>query len=362
MRLRAKGPRGESPGHRPGFTGPPNGEAPTGRNNTMQGHRFRPVGALGFAGWHFLGRCPRLSPFAPLGRNRKFAANVEAAAVMVLHTWNQRLDAHAHVHALVPGGGPSLSGDRRWIKSRRPNVAQCDGNSLVDSEELKSEFRDNFLAGLRRLQASGKLNLNGDWEFLQDKAAFDDWLKPLESVTWVAYIEPPPYENCPPEQVAKYLARYLTGGPISDRRIVSHENGFVTFLARVGKKTGGDDEVEPIRLRGAEFVRRWCLHVLPKGYTKTRRFGGYWNGHRDRYLAESRELLDNALQREFVGHFRAARTSSCCARHSNSSNPRLHFARRRLIESLSATRNHRIRLDRNHRTGHNSGDTLPVTR
>jgi len=108
-----------------------------------------------------------------------------------------KTDAHAHVHALVPGGGPSLTGDRRWIKSRRPNVKHCDGNYLVDSEELKLEFRDNFLAGLRRLQASGKLKRTGDWEFLQDKAAFDDWLKPLESVTWVAYIEPSPYENCP---------------------------------------------------------------------------------------------------------------------------------------------------------------------
>jgi hypothetical protein len=99
----------------------------------------------------------------------------------------------------------------------------------------------------------------------------------MEEQTWVAYIEPPPFENCPPEQMAKYLARYLTGGPNSDRRIVSHDNGFVTFLARVGKTTGGSDEVEPIKLRGEEFVRRWCLHILPKGYTKTRRFGGYWN-------------------------------------------------------------------------------------
>jgi hypothetical protein len=217
--------------------------------------------------------------------------NFEAAAVMVLHTWNQMLEAHAHLHAMVPGGGPSLSGDRRWIKSRRPNVKQCDGNYLCDSEELKIKFRDNFLAGLKRLQANGKLHLNGDWEFLRDKAAFEAWLKPLESTTWVAYIEPPPFENCPPEQVAKYLARYLTGGPISDRRIVSHEDGFVTFLARVGKTTGGSDEVEPIKLRGAEFVRRWSLHILPKGYTKTRRFGGYWNGRRKKYIAECRELL-----------------------------------------------------------------------
>jgi hypothetical protein len=64
----------------------------------------------------------------------------EAAAVMVLHTWNQKLEAHAHVHALVPGGGPSLTGDRRWIKSRRPNVKHCDGNYLCRFEELKSSF------------------------------------------------------------------------------------------------------------------------------------------------------------------------------------------------------------------------------
>ncbi len=218
----------------------------------------------------------------------------EAAAAMVLHTWNQKLEAHAHLHAMVPGGGPSLTGDRRWIRSRRPLVKRCDGKYLCDSEELKSKFRDNFLAGLRRLHASGKLNLNGDWEFLQDKAAFDDWLKPMESITWAAYIEPPPIENCPPEQMAKYLARYLTGGPISDRRIVSHQDGFVTFLARVGKTTGGSDEVEPITLRGTEFVRRWSLHILPKGYTKTRRFGGYWNCRCEAYLAECRELLATA--------------------------------------------------------------------
>ena len=77
--------------------------------------------------------------------------------------------------------------------------------------------------------------------------------------------------------VAKYLARYLTGGPISDRRLVSDEDGFVTFQARVGDKTGGSKETNFRSPPGAEFVRRWCLHILPKGYTKTRRFGGYSN-------------------------------------------------------------------------------------
>ena len=242
----------------------------------------------------------------------------EAAAVMVLHTWNQMLEAHAHLHAMVPGGGPALNGDRRWIKSRRPNVKHCDGNYLCNSEELKSKFRENFLAGLRRLHASGKLNLNGDWEFLQDKARFDDWLKPMEEITWVAYIEPPPYENCPPEQMAKYLARYLTGGPISDRRIVSHENGFVTFQARVGDKIGGSKETIPVRIPGAEFVRRWCLHILPKGYTKTRRFGGYSGRHRKRYISECRELLGSVAA---VPVAEAAASDSPVAEDANDRNP-----------------------------------------
>ena len=239
----------------------------------------------------------------------------EAAAVMVLHTWNQMLEAHAHLHAMVPGGGPSLAGDRRWIKSRRPNVKQCDGKYLCNSEDLKFEFRKNFLAGLKRLHANGELKLNGDWEFLQSKTAFDEWLKPLEEITWVAYIEPPPFENCPPEQMAKYLARYLTGGPISDRRIVSHEDGFVTFMARVGDKIGGSKETIPVRVPGAEFVRRWCLHILPKGYTKTRRFGGYSNHHRKRYIAECRELLGSVTVAE------AAASDSPVADDANDRNP-----------------------------------------
>ena len=90
----------------------------------------------------------------------------------------------------------------------------------------------------------------------------------------------------------KYLARYMTGGPISDRRLVRHEDGHVTFSARKGTQAGGDaDDVEELMLPGVEFVRRWTMHILPKGYTKTRRFGGYSNHHRKRYMTACRELL-----------------------------------------------------------------------
>ena len=216
----------------------------------------------------------------------------EAAAVMVLHTWNQKLEPHAHVHALVPAGGPSLSSPHSWVRCQRPNVPRCDGRYLVNADDLRTTFRQMFLSGLRQLHRSSQLKLEGEWSELRDSAAFEIWLKPLDEIAWVTYIEAPPTEQSTPEQVLKYLARYLTGGPISDRRLVSAENGNVTFLARTGTTTGGGaGEAEPYTLSGPEFVRRWSLHILPKGYTKTRRFGGYSNRHQERYIAECEELL-----------------------------------------------------------------------
>ena len=219
----------------------------------------------------------------------------EVAATMVLHTWNQKLEPHAHVHAVVPGGGPALTGKDRWVTSRRPGVKSCNGKYLVNADELRLRFREAFLSGLRRLHANGKLKLEGEWAHLRDSSAFAAWVAPLEKITWVAYIEPPPTEQSSPEHVLKYLARYLTGGPISDRRLISHKDGRVTFWARTGTRTGGDGaSAAPYRLSGTEFVRRWSLHILPKSFVKTRRFGGYSNHHCERYLAECRGLLQAA--------------------------------------------------------------------
>ena len=127
-------------------------------------------------------------------------------------------------------------------------------------------------------------------------AAFDEYLQPMEQVKWGTFIQAPPVraEGQPessPEHVLKYLARYMTGGPISDRRLVSHKDGKVTFMARKGDEAGGSDEQVPVTLPGVEFVRRWAMHILPKGMVKTRRYGGFSNHHWKRYLAECRDLL-----------------------------------------------------------------------
>ncbi len=215
----------------------------------------------------------------------------EAAASMVLHTWNQKLDAHVHVHAVVPGGGPSLQVPGTWKKAEPPPHERPDRWWLVDADHLRAEFRTQFLTCLRRLHAKGELKLNGDWAHLQDTAAFEEFLAPLEQQSWVTYIQPPPTESSQPQDIVKYLARYLTGGPIADSRVVDYDDSRVTFTARCGTTQGGSNETEEIEVPVLEFIRRWRLHILPKGFTKTRCFGGWSNHHSRRYVAECDELL-----------------------------------------------------------------------
>ena len=206
----------------------------------------------------------------------------EAAAAMMLHTWNQKLESHVHVHAFVPGGGPSLQDPEKWISSHPPAHETQNRFWLVDANELRMAFRTEFLKGLRGLHRRHELKLICEWKFLQDVAAFNAWLEPLETISWVTFIQPPPKLSSP-GNVLKYLARYMTVGPISNRRLVSHENRIVVLSARTGTTKGGSDETEDVKMSGEEFVRRWALHILPKGYTKTRRFGGFSNYHRKRY-------------------------------------------------------------------------------
>ena len=137
---------------------------------------------------------------------------IEPAALLVLHTWNQELEHHQHVHALVPGGGPSRCGEH-WIKTRHPRHRRRRKPYLVDNDLLSERFRDKFLAGLQRLHHQGKLRLGGELAGCVER--FTGLVDELGSRPWVVYIEAPPAENASPENVVKYLARYMTGGPIS---------------------------------------------------------------------------------------------------------------------------------------------------
>jgi Putative transposase/Transposase zinc-binding domain len=205
----------------------------------------------------------------------------QASAAMVLHTWNQKLEHHPHVHALVPGAAPSLDGTA-WVPHRmtKGTIHEKPVPFLVDNKRLGLRFRDKFVAGIERLVKNGKLEV-------VDMNELKKIIANLSDRDWVVYIEGPPTATSSPEHVLKYLARYLTGGPISDRRLIGDSDGMVSFLARKGD--GSDKQIQVDRT-GVEFVRLWSLHILPKRFTKSRIFGGWSNNQRSSFLDRCRNL------------------------------------------------------------------------
>lgn len=165
---------------------------------------------------------------------------------------------------------------------------------MTDNVKLGRSFRDHYLRGLKRLLAAGKLELAGSVSFLNDAAARTEWFKELESIDWNVFIQGPPAGKSDPAQVVKYLAGYLTGGPIAERRLIRADDNEVHFWARPKRsddKHKGMNRAQPYRLSGHEFIRRWTMHILPKGFIRSRSYGGYHSSKRAAYLAECRELL-----------------------------------------------------------------------
>ena len=215
----------------------------------------------------------------------------DPAAMMVLHTWNQRMDSHWHVHALVPGGGPSLSVPAAWKQAAAPErAANSDGFYLVDAISLRESFRKVAIAHLKRLKQSGKLVLRGKFAHLTDEAQWQQFCDKLKSVDWVSYIQPPPTNTSTADQVVRYLTRYLTGGPISDSRILAADNHQVTFLAREGRVTGGERVQVPVTVSTPKFIKDWCMHIQPSQLTKTRYCGGWSSRKRTQYVEYCQEL------------------------------------------------------------------------
>jgi len=199
-------------------------------------------------------------------------------ALMVLHTWGQNLEHHPHVHCVVPGGGLSPDGTQ-WIASSQ--------KFFLPVVALSRLFRGKFLAGLKRLHRQGKLQLKDKLAPLAAAHHFRRWLSPLYQKDWVVFAQPPLSPRQGPEPVLKYLARYVAGAAIGDRRLLSHAKGRVTFRVKNYRQNRWQRQT----LDGVEFVRRFLLHVLPSGFVRIRSYGLLSNRHRSTLLPRCRELL-----------------------------------------------------------------------
>ncbi|MFC1588187.1 IS91 family transposase, partial [Planctomycetota bacterium] len=212
---------------------------------------------------------------------REVAANsknlgAEIGFIAVLHTWSQNLSLHPHLHVVVPGGG--LSPDRkRWMT--------CREGFFLPVRVLSAVFRGKFLSHLEKAFHSGRLEFSGKIEHLVEAAEFKQLLQQACAVPWVVYAKKP---FAGPQQVFEYLGRYTHRVALSNNRLVKMENNKVTFR---WKDYADGSAVKNMTLDAAEFIRRFLLHVLPKGFVRIRHFGFLSNRNRKTSILLCRKLL-----------------------------------------------------------------------
>lgn len=196
----------------------------------------------------------------------------------VLHTWGSAMTHHPHVHMIVPGGGLSADGSE-WIA--------CRPNFFLSVRVLSRLFRRLFLEGLVKLHREGRLAFFGEHAGLADSTTFDAFLAPLRKSEWVVYAKEP---FAGPKAVLAYLSRYTHRVAISNSRLISADADSVTFRVK-DYRIDGPGRYKTMTLDTQEFIRRFLIHVLPKGQHRIRHYGFFANGNRAANIARIRDLL-----------------------------------------------------------------------
>ena len=206
-----------------------------------------------------------------LARDKKYLG-AEIGFMEVLHTWGQTLVYHPHIHCIVPAGGIDKIG--KWRNSKK--------KFFIPVKVLSRKFRGKFLYYLKK----EKLEFYGKNEYLNNKQNFDELMSKMYNKEWISYCKPP-FENA--KSVIKYLGRYTHRVAISNERIVSEENGEVTFKYRDYKD---NNKMKEMTLKAEEFIRRFLMHILPPGFMKIRHYGLLGNRNKKTKLAVCKKLTN----------------------------------------------------------------------
>ena len=224
---------------------------------------------------------------------RTFAADpkwlgAQSAATMVLHTWGQNLQLHPHVHCIVPGGGIDKAG--RWQNPRKGGP-----NFLFPVLAMNKVYRAYFLKQLKIALESGQLSLPKDFP---KRSAYKSWKEKLYKTEWVVYTKPP---FSKPQNVVNYLARYSHRIAIYNQRITTVTKDTVSFRYK-DYRDGAKQKT--MCLQGKEFLKRFCLHIVPDRFRKIRHYGFLSNAAKKKALTLVKKELEN---KRFIALSRAER-------------------------------------------------------
>jgi len=197
-----------------------------------------------------------------LGRDPKHLG-ADIGFMAILHTWGSNMIDHPHLHCVVPCGG--LSDDEmEWLW---PKKSKRKKKFFVHVNIISNLFKKKFISYLNQTYQKSELKLEGNVAYLQDPAEFNKLKNQLYAKKWVTFCKPP---FGGPEQVLEYLSRYTHRVAISNHRLIKVENGRVYFKWKNNRK---DLKLQESSLEVFEFIRRFLLRVLPKGYFKIRYYG-----------------------------------------------------------------------------------------
>jgi hypothetical protein len=196
----------------------------------------------------------------------------------VLHSWGSALTHHPHVHMIVPGGGISPDG-QRWVS--------CRPGFFLPVRVLSRLFRRLFLEKLVVTHQAGRLSFFGDHAHLADAQSFAAYLAPLRKTEWVVYAKRP---FGGPEAVLAYLARYTHRVAIANGRLIAFDEQGVTFKWK-DYRIEGRNRYKRMTLATDDFIRRFLIHVLPKGFHRIRHYGLFARGACADNIAHARKLL-----------------------------------------------------------------------
>jgi hypothetical protein len=200
----------------------------------------------------------------------------QLGAIIVLHTWDQLLNPHFHLHALVPGGALTDEG-QTW----RPTHPKF----LFPVKALSVVFRAKYLEALRGLYAEKALRLTGSTFALEESKAFGAFVERLRAKKWIVYAKPP---FGGPEQTLSYLGRYTHRVAIANHRLLDLQGDQVRFTFR-NRKQG--DRLEVAQLEAHTWIKRFLGHVLPSGFVRIRHYGLLANRCKARTLSTCREAF-----------------------------------------------------------------------